>query len=201
VNALEHREPEALAALLARVRACSACAATLPLGARPVLQASSSASILIASQAPGSKVHQTGIPFSDPSGDRLREWMGVSSDDFYDESTFAIVPMGFCYPGRSGGGDAPPRAECARLWRGELLELLPDVRLTLLVGAYAQNHVLGPAPITSRVRNFRDHLPRYFPLPHPSWRSRLWEEKNPWFRADVIPELRSAIARARAGPQ
>ena len=198
MNALEDSRPEALATLLARVRACSACAAALPLGPRPVLQASPSATILIASQAPGSKVHQTGIPFSDLSGDRLREWMGVSSGDFYDKSTFAIVPMGFCYPGRSGGGDAPPRAECARLWRGQLLQLLPAVRLTLLVGAYAENHVLGPGPITSRIRNFEDHLPRYFPLPHPSWRSRLWEQKNPWFRADVLPELRSAIARARA---
>jgi uracil-DNA glycosylase len=160
---------------------------------------SATATILIASQAPGSKAHQSGVPFSDASGDRLREWMGLSSEQFYDESTFAIAPMGFCYPGRSGGGDAPPRAECARLWRRQLLKLLPTVRLTLLVGSYAQDHVLGPAAITTRVRNFQDYLPEYFPLPHPSWRSRLWEERNPWFRTEVIPELRSAIKHARAG--
>lgn len=199
VKASRESQSDALAALLEQVRACSACAETLPLGPRPVLQLSTSAAILVASQAPGSKVHQTGVPFSDASGDRLREWMGVTSDEFYDDRTFAILPMGFCYPGRSEGGDAPPRAECARLWRSQLLELLPAVRLTLLVGTYAQNHVLGPAAITTRVRNFRDYLPQYFPLPHPSWRSRIWEEKNPWFRADVIPELRSAIERARAG--
>lgn len=199
MNASQESQSGALATLLAKVRACSACAEALPLGSRPVLQVSASATILIASQAPGSKVHQTGVPFSDVSGDRLRGWMGVTSDDFYDERIFAILPMGFCYPGRSGGGDAPPRAECARLWRSQILELLPAVHLTLLVGAYAQNHVLGSAAITSRVRNFRDYLPQYFPLPHPSWRSRIWEEKNPWFRTDVIPELRSAIERARTG--
>jgi uracil-DNA glycosylase len=109
------------------------------------------------------------------------------------------MPMGFCYPGRSGGGDAPPRAECAPLWRDQLLQLLPNVRLTLLVGSYAQQHVLGPGPITLRVKNFRDYLPDYFPLPHPSWRSRIWEEKNPWFCADVLPTLRSEVERARAG--
>ena len=189
----------ALAALLADVRACAACADALPLGPRPVLQLSASATILVASQAPGSKVHQTGVPFSDPSGDRLREWMGLSSDEFYDETKIAIVPMAFCYPGRAGSGDAPPPAKCAQLWRGKLLQLLPAVRLTLLVGTYAQNHVLGPGALTPRVRNFRDYLPRYFPLPHPSWRSRIWEERNPWFREDVIPALRSAIAQARAG--
>jgi uracil-DNA glycosylase len=190
---------EALAALLADVRACTNCAGVLPLGPRPILQLSTTATILIASQAPGSRVHRTGIPFSDPSGDRLREWMGLSNEQFYDESRIAIVPMGFCYPGRSAGGDNPPRPECAQLWRSKLLELLPALRLTLLIGSYAQNHVLGPAAITPRVRNFRDYLPRYFPLPHPSWRSRIWEEKNPWFRQEVLPELRSAVEQALAG--
>ena len=197
----KENKPEALAALLAKVRACSACADALPLGPRPILQLSTSATILVASQAPGSKVHQTGVPFSDASGDRLREWMGLSSDEFYDEETVAIMPMGFCYPGRSGGGDAPPRTECVHLWRDQLLQLLPAVRLTLLVGSYAQQHVLGPGAITPRVKNFRDYLPDYFPLPHPSWRSRIWEEKNPWFREDVLPALRSAIEDARAGDQ
>ena len=197
--ARQESETEKLDALLAKVRACSACAGVLPLGPRPVLQLSTSATILIASQAPGSKVHQTGVPFSDASGDRLREWMGLSVDEFYDEQRVAILPMGFCYPGRSGGGDAPPRAECVRLWRNQLLQYLPAVRLTLLVGSYAQQHVLGPGAITPRVRNFRDYLPQYFVLPHPSWRSRLWEGKNPWFAQDVLPALRSAIARVRAG--
>jgi uracil-DNA glycosylase len=192
---------ETLAALLARVRACSACASALPLGPRPILQLSTTATILVASQAPGSKVHQTGVPFSDASGDRLREWTGLSADEFYDEKMVAIMPMGFCYPGRSGGGDAPPRAECVPLWRDQLLRLLPAVRLTLLVGSYAQQHVLGPGALTPRVRNFRDYLPGYFPLPHPSWRSRIWEDKNPWFREDVLPALRSAIERLRAGDQ
>ena len=178
----QETKSEALAALLAKVRACTACADALPLGPRPILQLSTSATILVASQAPGSKVHQSGVPFSDASGDRLREWMGLSGDEFYDERTVAIVPMGFCYPGRSGGGDAPPRADCTRLWRGELLDLLPEVRLTLLIGTYAQNHVLGPAALTPRVRNFRDYLPQFFPLPHPSWRSRIWEEKIHGFK-------------------
>ena len=190
---------ETLAALLARVRACSVCASALPLGPRPILQMSTTATILVASQAPGSRVHQTGVPFSDASGVRLREWTGLSADEFYDEKMVAIIPMGFCYPGRSGGGDAPPRPECQHLWRDQLLRLLPAVRLTLLVGSYAQKHVLGPGTITPRVRNFRDYLPHYFPLPHPSWRSRIWEEKNPWFHEDLLPALRAAIGRARAG--
>ena len=199
MRAHQKRRSEAVDALLAKVRACSACAGALPLGPRPILQLSTSASILIASQAPGSKVHQTGVPFSDVSGDRLREWMGLSTDIFYDEATVAIMPMGFCYPGRSAGGDAPPRTECVTLWRNQLLQLLPAVRLTLLVGSYAQQHVLGPGPITPRVRNFRDYLPDYFVLPHPSWRSRLWEQRNPWFAEDVLPALRAAVERAGAG--
>jgi len=198
MKAREESRPETLAELLASVRACNACGRALPLGPRPVLQVSESATILIASQAPGSKVHSTGVPFSDSSGDRLRHWMGLSGEEFYDERAVAIVPMGFCYPGRRGSGDAPPRVECEPLWRNRLLRLLPNVRLTLLVGCYAQQHVLGPGALTPRVRNFRDYVPEYFPLPHPSWRSRLWEEKNPWFRADVLPALRSAIERARA---
>ncbi len=199
MRAHQKSRSEALDALLAKVRACSACAGALPLGPRPILQLSTSASILIASQAPGSKVHQTGVPFSDASGDRLREWTGLSTDVFYDEATVAIMPMGFCYPGRSAGGDAPPRTECVHLWRNQLLQLLPAARLTLLVGSYAQQHVLGPGAIAPRVRNFRDYLPDYFVLPHPSWRSRLWEERNPWFAEDVLPALRAAIEQALDG--
>jgi uracil-DNA glycosylase len=188
-----------LEALLAEVRACRACADFLPLGPRPVLQMSQTSRILIAGQAPGTKVHLSGVPFDDASGDRLREWMGVSKDEFYDASEIAIIPMGLCYPGRSPtGGDAPPRPECAPLWRARLLAQLPELRLTLLVGSYAQAYVLGRGAMTERVRNFRAGLPAYFPLPHPSWRSRIWEAKHPWFEAEVLPALRIAIAAARA---
>ena len=188
-----------LNALLDEVRACRACADVLPLGPRPVVQISATARILIASQAPGTKVHESGIPFSDASGDRLREWMGVSADDFYDKSKIAILPMGLCYPGRQpGGGDAPPRPECAPLWRGRLLAHMPDLRLTLLVGTHAQTEVLGPGKMTERVMSFRNCLPAIFPLPHPSWRSRHWAAQNPWFDAVVLPALRHAVQDALA---
>jgi uracil-DNA glycosylase len=188
-----------LDSLLSDVRACTACIDVLPMGARPVIQLSTTARILIASQAPGTKVHESGIPFSDPSGDRLRGWMCLSTDQFYDARKIAIIPMGFCYPGRlPAGGDAPPRPECAPLWRARLLEQMPTLRLTLLIGTYAQVHVLGPGKMADRVRGFRDYLPKYFPLPHPSWRSRIWATKNPWFEADVLPALRAAIRGALA---
>ena len=188
-----------LNSLLDEVRACRACANVLPLGPRPVVQISATARILIASQAPGMKVHESGIPFSDASGDRLREWMGVSTNEFYDASKIAILPMGLCYPGRQqSGGDAPPRPECAPLWRGRLLAHMPDLRLTLLVGAHAQTGVLGPGKMTDRVMGFQQYLPTIFPLPHPSWRSRHWAAKNPWFDADVLPLLRHAVHDALA---
>ena len=186
-----------LDSLLGDVRACRACADVLPLGPRPVLQMSTRARILIASQAPGTKAHATGIPFSDASGGRLRAWMGVSEEQFYDEGTVAVLPLGLCYPGRlSGGGDAPPRPECAPLWRKRLLESISGLRLTLLVGAYAQVNALGPGVMTDRVADFQSYLPKYFPLPHPSWRTRSWEKKNPWFEAEVLPALRVAVRRA-----
>lgn len=178
------------------VRACRACAGLLPGEPRPVIQVSPSARLLVASQAPGSKVHASGVPFSDDSGARLREWMGVTDAQFYDERRIAILPVGFCYPGRAAGGDAPPRPECARLWRGDLVAAMPQVRLTLLVGSYAQADALGPGRMTERVRRFRDFLPHYFPLPHPSWRSRIWMRDNPWFEAEVLPELRAHVASA-----
>ncbi len=188
-----------LDSLLGDVRACRACADVLPLGPRPVVQISAAARILIASQAPGTKVHESGIPFSDASGDRLRDWMGVPDETFYDERRVAILPMGLCYPGRlPSGGDAPPRPECAPLWRNRLLAHMPDLRLTLLVGAHAQINALGPGKMTERVMLFRDHLPTVFPLPHPSWRSRHWAAKNPWFDAEVLPALRDAVRRALA---
>lgn len=186
-------QPPPIEKLLAEVRACRACAAWLPLGPRPLVQLSATARILICSQAPGSRAHVSGIPFSDASGDRLREWTGLSNEQFYDESRVAIVPVGLCYPGRSSHGDAPPRPECAPLWRNRLLSLMPEIRLTLLVGSHAQNQVLGSGPMSKRVRDFRQFLPRFFPLPHPSWRSRLWAADNPWFGAEVLPALRAAI--------
>jgi len=158
-----------------------------------VIQVSSSARLLVASQAPGSKVHASGIPFSDASGATLRHWMGVTEEQFYDSQKVAILPVGFCYPGRGASGDAPPRPECAKLWRPRLLPLLPRVSLTLLVGSYAQNNALGPGTMTERVRRFRDFLPRHIPLPHPSWRSRIWMRDNPWFEAEVLPELRARV--------
>ncbi|MEO9168195.1 MAG: uracil-DNA glycosylase family protein [Aestuariivirga sp.] len=192
-----YRDVTDLDELLAEVRACQVCAGVLPLGARPVIQMSATARLLIASQAPGTKVHASGVPFSDASGDRLREWMGISSQQFYDASRVAILPMGFCYPGRlPSGGDAPPRPECAPLWRKRLLGQLPELDLTLLVGTYAQTYALGPGTMNERVKNFRLYLPKFFPLPHPSWRSRAWAGKNPWFDAEVIPALRLAVQRA-----
>lgn len=182
--------------LVAQVRACRVCADELPRGPRPVFQVSPTARLLVASQAPGTKVHASGLPFSDPSGDRLREWMGMDEATFYDSARIAILPMGFCYPGRGQSGDAPPRPECARLWRPDLLAQMPALRLTLLVGTYAQEAVLGPGRMTDRVRDFRAYLPDYFPLPHPSWRSRIWAANNPWFEDEVLPELRRQLRRA-----
>lgn len=191
--------PDALARLAAEIRACRVCAAHLPLGPRPVFRASATARVLIAGQAPGTKVHETGIPWNDPSGERLRGWLRMDRDTFYDESRIAIVPMGFCYPGRlANGGDAPPRPECARLWRDRLLALMPEIRLTLLVGGYALAHVLGRGAMTQQVRGFRAYLPGHFALPHPSWRTTAWERRNPWFGAEVLPALRKEVARALA---
>lgn len=188
-----------LDAVLAEARGCTRCADVLPLGARPVLRLSASARLLIIGQAPGTRVHASGVPFDDPSGERLRFWLGISAAEFYDTARVAIMPMGLCYPGRlPRGGDAPPMACCAPLWHPRMLPLLAPHRLTLLVGAYAQNYALGRGPLTARVRDFARYLPRYFPLPHPSWRTRAWETRNPWFAAEVLPALR-ALVRKMAG--
>ena len=181
--------------LLTEIRACRVCAEHLPLGPRPVLHISRTARLLVASQAPGTKVHQAGISFWDASGDRLRGWLAMDKASFYDASRVAILPVGLCYPGRlPNGGDAPPRPECAPLWRERILAAMPALRLTLLIGGYAQDITLGPGRMTDRVRNFRAYLPRYFPLPHPSWRTGAWERKNPWFTEEAIPELRRLVA-------
>ena len=185
----------------AAARACTVCSGQLPLGPRPILRVSRTASLLIIGQAPGTKVHATGIPWNDPSGDRLRLWLGLDRAAFYDEARIAILPMGLCYPGRAAsGGDAPPRPECAPLWHPRLLALMPEIRLTLLVGTYAQAGSLGKGAMTDRVRAFRDHLlARRFPLPHPSWRTVSWEKRNPWFTEEVLPALRTQVALALAG--
>ncbi len=186
-----------LEALVRNARACTHCAAHLPLGPRPILHVSATARLLIASQAPGTKVHEKGISFWDASGERLRDWLGLDRTQFYDTSRVAILPMGMCYPGRlPAGGDNPPRPECAPLWRDRILALMPGIRLTLLIGTYAQNHVLGPGLMTARVRDYRRLLPRYFPLPHPSWRTGVWESRNPWFQAEVLPALKAEVACA-----
>jgi uracil-DNA glycosylase len=195
-------EADGLAALLREVRGCRHCEAHLPLGPRPVVRVSPTARLLIASQAPGTKVHLAGISFWDASGDRLRSWLGMDKALFYDESRVAILPMGFCYPGRlPNGGDAPPRPECAPLWRRRLLAAMPALRLTLLVGSYAQTYVAREenwpaARMTDRVMQFRSYLPRYLPLPHPSWRTGSWENRNPWFQSEVLPALREAVHKA-----
>ena len=177
------------------IKACTICAEHLPLGPRPVVQFSPRSRILIVGQAPGTKVHASGVPWDDDSGDRLRDWLSLDKAAFYDPDTIALVPMGFCYPGRASGGDAPPRKECAPQWHDRVLGLLPDNRLTLLVGAYAQAAYLPETKklsMTERVRRFADFAP-VFPLPHPVWRVRLWAAKNPWFESDVLPELRAAV--------
>ncbi|HEX4112488.1 MAG TPA: uracil-DNA glycosylase family protein [Stellaceae bacterium] len=187
-----------LDALLGQVRACTVCAAHLPLGPRPVVRGHATARLLIVSQAPGTRVHETGLTFNDRSGDRLRDWLGLDRDRFYDEDRIAIMPMGFCYPGRlAQGGDRPPRPECAALWHGRLRAHWPRIGLTLLVGSYAIDHYLKDRrkpTMTATVAAWRDYLPEFLPMPHPSWRTIAWEKKNPWFAAALLPEARRRVA-------
>lgn len=183
--------------LLAEIRQCRLCESDLPLGPRPVLRAAASARLLIVGQAPGTKVHASGIPWDDPSGERLRDWLHIEREAFYDPARVAIVPMGFCYPGRlPKGGDKPPRPECAPTWHPPLLDLLPHIELTILAGAYGQKRFLGAKrgkTLTETVRAWRDHGPQFMPLPHPSWRTVGWQKHNPWFDEEVLPELRCRI--------
>lgn len=203
-----------LADLVARIRVCRICrdaplARPLPHEPRPVVVASSTARVLIAGQAPGLRVHETGIPFNDRSGDRLRDWLGVSRAAFYDPDNFAIVPMGFCFPGYDAtGSDLPPRRECAPAWRAALIAAMPQVELVLTVGLYAQAWHLGGAHAGSATRTVAGWrsileapgLPRHLPLPHPSWRNTGWLKRNPWFEAELLPVLRHEIAiRIRPG--
>lgn len=182
--------------LLREIRACRICEAHLPLGPNPVLRASATSRLLVVGQAPGTKVHATGIPWNDASGQRLRAWLGVDAETFYDERRVAIVPMGFCYPGKAPSGDLPPRPECRATWHPRLLPLLPEIRLTLLIGQYAQAYFLGArrkGSLTDTVRAWREYAPRYVPLPHPSPRNVAWFKANPWFEAEVLPTLRYQV--------
>jgi uracil-DNA glycosylase len=199
MSATANTQPQdgALQSLLREIRQCTQCSAHLPLGPRPVLRAAPTARLMIVGQAPGTRVHETGIPWNDPSGERLRDWLQVGRETFYDEGRIAIVPMGFCYPGVDrNGGDKPPRPECAPHWHPLLAPHLPRVELTLLIGSYAQKYYLGKARVrsmTETVRHWQDFAPRFLPLPHPSWRNTAWLRKNPWFDAEVLPALRDRV--------
>ncbi|MEZ4399212.1 MAG: uracil-DNA glycosylase family protein [Kofleriaceae bacterium] len=193
-SAAPRRSPK-LARLLEDIRACQVC--DLPHGRRPILAASATARVLLAGQAPGSKVHARGVPWDDASGDTLRAWLGVDRATFYDADRFAIVPMGFCYPGKGRSGDLPPRPECAQTWHGTLMPLLKGVELTVVIGSYAQAYHLGDRAkptLTETVRAFHDYLPRLCVLPHPSPRNRPWLARNPWFEAELVPLLRARVA-------
>jgi uracil-DNA glycosylase len=195
--------------LLAEVRACTVCEAHLPLGPRPILRGRPSARLLIISQAPGIRVYETGLSFNDRSGDRLRAWIGIDRDTFYDEARVAVMPIGFCYPGRDArGGDLPPRPECAPLWHAQLRQFFTGVELTLLVGRYAIEYYLPRlkrCSVTEILQRWRDFLPEFFMLPHPSWHTIRWLRDNPWFENEAVPELRRRVAeilnpRPRSAP-
>lgn len=185
--------------MLAQAKACRLCEAELPLGPGPVVRLSAATRLLLISQAPGTKAHETGLTFNDRSGDRLREWLGIDRDTFYGNERLGFMPMGFCYPGRDeNGGDLPPLRRCASTWHPRLRPLLPRVELTLLVGQYAQAEYLGAGragSMTDTVRAWRSYMPEFLPLPHPSWRNTAWLKKNPWFGREVLPELRGQVRR------
>jgi len=183
--------------LLEQVRNCQLCVNQLPHKPRPVMNLHPKSKVVIIGQAPGKKVHQSGIPWDDPSGNTLRKWLGVSKEAFYSVENFAILPMGFCYPGKGSSGDLPPRPECAAQWHAPLLGLLKQPGLTLLIGHYAQNYYLASdagATLTQTVQNWRNYIPRILPLPHPSPRNRFWLQKNPWFEQEVLPYLQHQVA-------
>ncbi len=193
----KHADPKEFRKLVADLRGCAVCASHLPQAPQPIFSVSPHARLALISQAPGVRADRAGKPFADPSGVRLREWMGVSEDEFYDPERLAITPMGFCFPGWDDkGGDLPPRRECAPIWQKRIEAALPNIELSLLVGGYAQKFHLGKAArptLTETVAAWRDYLPRYLPLPHPSWRNNAWLKKNPWFEAEVLPELRRRV--------
>ncbi|ADR21365.1 IclR family transcriptional regulator [Marivirga tractuosa] len=183
--------------LLHDIRNCTECLADLPMGANPIVQASSQSKIAIIGQAPGIAVHQSGIPWDDKSGDNLRNWLGVDKNQFYDEEVFALIPMGLCYPGTGKSGDLAPMKICAPLWHKRLFQAMTEVKLTLLLGKYAQGFYLGKqakSSLTKTVQSFEEYRPEYLPLPHPSPRNNIWQSKNPWFKAEVLPYLKSRIS-------
>ncbi len=189
--------------LLEEIRACTHCAASLPLGPRPIVRAGEGARVLVVGQAPGTRVHASGVPWDDASGARLCDWLGVTRAEFLDPEAFAIVPMGFCYPGKAAAGDAPPRPECAPMWHPRILPLLPRVTLTLLIGSYAQARYLGDRckrTLTETVRAHAEYAPAYVPLPHPSPRNALWRAKNPWFEEHCLDVLRDRVQQALRSP-
>jgi uracil-DNA glycosylase family 4 len=181
--------------LLSEIRNCKVCKEHLPLGPRPVITGSHESKVVIIGQAPGLKVHQSGIPWDDQSGKKLREWLGVDDEIFYDTTNFAIVPMGFCYPGKAKTGDAPPRKECAPLWHDKVLFQLKKVELILLIGSYATSYYLPKEKtnLTHKVNHYEKYLPKYWPLPHPSPTNRFWRAKNPWFEEHIVPQLQRKI--------
>jgi len=183
--------------LLSEIQRCRHCEVHLPFGPRPVIQAGKTSRILIIGQAPGRKVHESGIPWDDVSGDRLRSWMGIEKSVFYDATLIALMPMGFCYPGKGKSGDLPPRPECAPLWHDRLLKAMNQIQLTLLIGTYAQAHYLDDrvSDVTTTVRQYKKYLPDYWPLVHASPRNQIWTKKNPWFERDVVPQLQKTIRR------
>lgn len=187
-----------LETLLRDIRGCEICKEHLPAGPRPVLSAHPDSRILVIGQAPGRRVHESGVPWDDASGKRLREWLGVTDAQFYDPELFALVPMGFCYPGTGSSGDLPPRPECAETWHRDIIERLPDVRLTLLLSRYAQDRYLAhrrKTTLTETVRAWKTYRPRYVPLPHPSPRNNIWLKRNPWFGEELLPYLRQRVRR------
>lgn len=182
--------------LLQEISKCTTCQNFLTHGCRPVMNAHADSKIIIIGQAPGIKVHLSGIPWQDKSGDNLRQWLGISVDQFYDARNFAIIPMGFCYPGKGKSGDLPPRPECAPQWHPSLLNKLGNSKLTLLIGQYAQKYYLVDnvkRNLTETVKNYKEYLPQFLPLPHPSPRNNIWKKKNPWFEEEVIPSLQNKI--------
>lgn len=182
--------------LLREIRSCEHCKESLPLGPRPVVTAGTRSRIAIIGQAPGARVHKSGIPWDDASGKQLRAWLGTDAGVFYDSGLIALVPMGFCYPGKGKSGDLPPRPECAPLWHRALIDRMPQLEFVVVIGAYAQAYYLRErrkTNLTETVRAFREYLPAYFPLPHPSPRNRFWLSKNPWFEREVIPELQALV--------
>lgn len=184
--------------LLHDIRQCTICKSHLPLGPRPIATAHIDSKIVIIGQAPGTKVHASGVPWDDASGKQLRKWLNISDKDFYDTTKFAIIPMGFCYPGKGASGDLPPRPECAPQWHHQLMDKMPNVELIILIGAYSQKYYLkdkAKRTLTDTVGDFKTYLPLYFPLPHPSPRNRFWLSKNPWYEKTVIPELQKNINR------